>query len=154
MLDVGDKIPAVSIVMPDGSEANTSDYLGKKWVLYFYPKDSTPGCTTEAKDFSSMMGDFAAAGVSVLGVSKDSPKRHNNFIAKSELTVPLASDEEGVLCEAMGVWILKKLYGREYMGIARATFLIGEDGVIARVWPKVKVKGHAEEVLAAAQALG
>ena len=154
MLDIGDKIPAVSIVMPDGNEANTSDYLGKKWVLYFYPKDSTPGCTTEAKDFSSMMGDFAAAGVSVLGVSKDSPKRHNNFIAKSELTVALASDEEGVLCEAMGVWILKKLYGREYMGIARATFLIGADGVIARVWPKVKVKGHAEEVLGAAQALG
>lgn len=122
-------------------------------VLYFYPKDDTSGCTREAIDFSGLIDDFDAAGVAVVGVSKDSAKKHASFIAKHDLKVRLVADETGALCEAYGTWVEKSLYGRKYMGIERATFLIGRDGRIAKVWRKVKVPGHAEAVLAAARAL-
>ena len=139
--------------MKKNDVVSLNDFKGRKLVLYFYPKDSTPGCTTEARGFSARLKEFEAANTVILGASKDSLKRHLNFIAKQELTISLVSDEEGILCEAYGVWISKKLYGREYMGIERATFLIDEDGVIRNIWRKVKVKGHVDAVLEAAQTL-
>lgn len=123
-------------------------------VLYFYPKDDTSGCTREALDFTALIDDFANAGFHVVGVSKDSDKKHQAFIAKHGLKVALFSDGDGALCEAYGAWVEKSLYGRKYMGIDRSTFLIDKDGRIARIWRKVKVAGHAEAVLAAARALG
>ena len=123
-------------------------------MLFFYPKDDTPGCTTENKDFTSLSGDFAKAGVALLGISKDSPARHAKFAAKYDLKAPLASDAaEGGLSDALGIWTEKQNYGRTYMGMVRSTYLVGADGKIARLWNKVKVKGHAEEVLAAARAI-
>ncbi|WP_321391290.1 thioredoxin-dependent thiol peroxidase [Emcibacter sp.] len=153
MLETGQKAPEFKLPDETGNEVSLSDFKGKNVVLYFYPKDSTPGCTNEARDFSGLIGKFDACNTVVLGASKDSVKRHQNFIAKQDLKVKLISDEDGTLCEAYTVWVLKKLYGREYMGIERATFLIDDEGVIRNIWRKVKVKGHAEEVLAAAQAL-
>ena len=122
-------------------------------MLYFYPKDDTAGCTREAQDFSAAKAAFELAGVQVLGVSKDPPAKHRKFAAKYDLTVILASDEDGSVCEAFGTWIEKSLYGRKYMGIDRATFLIDADGRIAKLWRKVKVPGHVDQVLAAAEAL-
>ena len=153
MLQEGDKAPNVTLELPDGSKTSVADQAGKILVLYFYPKDDTPGCTTEAQAFSTLSGDFAAAGATIIGVSKDPPKKHQKFIDKYDLKMRLASDSDDSVCEAYGTWIEKTLYGRNYMGIDRATFLIGKDGTIARIWRKVKVKGHAEEVLAAAQGL-
>ncbi|KKC26752.1 peroxiredoxin [Sphingomonas sp. SRS2] len=153
MLKDGDKAPNVTLPLPDGSATSIADQAGKILVLYFYPKDDTPGCTTEAKAFTALAGEFAGAGATIIGVSKDKPARHQKFIDKYGLKVSLASDSDDSICEAYGTWIEKTLYGRNYMGIDRATFLIGKDGRIARIWRKVKVKGHAEEVLAAAQAL-
>ncbi len=154
MTDVGDTLPDVALSRPDGSAVRASDYAGKAWVLYFYPKDDTSGCTKEAQEFSEQLAAFEAAGVSVLGVSKDPPKKHLKFIEKYALTVPLASDAEtDGLAEAMGVWIEKSMYGKKYMGMDRSTFLIGNDGKVVRVWRKVKVAGHVGEVLAAATAL-
>ena len=153
MLETGQAAPDFSLPNETGDIVSLKDFKGKKLVLYFYPKDSTPGCTTEAKGFTALRKEFEAEGAIVLGASKDSIKRHQNFIAKQELTVSLLSDEEGVLCEAYGVWILKKLYGREYMGIQRATFLIDEKGIIQNIWHKVKVKGHVDAVLEAVRAL-
>ncbi|PCJ43914.1 MAG: thioredoxin-dependent thiol peroxidase [Alphaproteobacteria bacterium] len=153
MPDVGQKAPDFSLPNENGDIVSLSDFKGKKLVLYFYPKDSTPGCTTEARDFTAKKAEFEAAGAIILGASKDSMKRHQNFIAKQELEINLISDEEGILCEAYGVWILKKLYGREYMGIERATFLIDQNGVIQKIWHKVKVKGHADAVLEAVKEL-
>lgn len=124
-----------------------------KVVVYFYPKDDTPGCTLEAQDFSRLAAEFAAAGTRVIGISKDSPARHEKFCRKHGLGVTLVSDAEGTTCEAWGTWGEKQNYGKTYMGITRTTFLLDGEGRIARVWPKVKVKGHAEEVLAAARAL-
>ena len=150
----GDTLPDIAMETPDGGTVKPSDYAGKKLVLFFYPKDNTPGCTTEAKDFTALKGDFDAAGVELLGISKDSAKKHQNFIAKHELTTPLATDAEGGgLSDALGIWTEKKMYGKTYMGMVRTTYLVGADGKIAQVWNKVKVKGHAEEVLAAAKAL-
>ena len=150
----GDAMPDIAMETPDGGSVKPSDYKGKKLVVFFYPKDNTPGCTTEAKDFTALKGEFDKAGVELLGVSKDSPKKHQNFIAKHDLTTPLATDaEEGGLSDALGVWTEKKMYGKTFMGMVRTTYLVGEDGKIAQVWNKVKVKGHAEEVLAAAKAL-
>ena len=126
---------------------------GKPIVLYFYPKDSTPGCTTEAIDFSSLKEGFEKANAIVIGVSRDSVKRHDNFKVKNDLKVILGADLEGRVTEDYDVWVEKSLYGRKYMGIQRATFLIDSQGLIQKVWPKVKVKGHAAEVLAAAQSL-
>jgi len=129
-----------------------ADFAGKTFVLYFYPKDDTTGCTNEAKDFSALKPEFDTAGVAVVGASKDSLKSHEKFTAKYGLTVPLGSDPEGKVIEAFESWVEKKLYGREYMGIDRSTFLI-QDGVIRRIWRKVKVAGHAQAVLDAAKAL-
>ncbi len=152
-LNPGDKAPAFALPTDGGGTLSLKELKGKNVVLYFYPKDSTPGCTNEAKDFSDLHDSFKKAGAVVLGASKDSVKRHDNFKAKNDLPFTLLSDEEGTLCAAYGVWILKKLYGREYMGIERATFLIDAQGVVREVWHKVKVKGHAEAVLATLQTL-
>ncbi|PLK25272.1 peroxiredoxin [Porphyrobacter sp. TH134] len=151
---VGDAIPDIAMETPEGGSVKPSDFAGSKLVIFFYPKDDTPGCTTENKDFSALQADFAAAGTKLLGVSKDPAKKHAKFIAKHGLTAPLASDaEEGGLSDALGVWAEKQMYGKTYMGMVRATYLVGADGKIARIWDKVKVAGHAEEVLAAAKAL-
>ena len=151
---VGDVMPDIAMETPDGGTVKVSDFRGQKLVLFFYPKDNTPGCTTEAKDFTALKPEFDKAGVALLGVSKDSPRKHQNFIAKHELTTPLATDaEEGGLSDAIGIWTEKKNYGRTYMGMVRTTYLIDANGKIAQVWNKVRVKGHAEEVLEAAKAL-
>ena len=128
-----------------------SGLAGQTVVLYFYPKDDTPGCTTEALDFTAMASDFAAANTVVLGVSKDTVAKHDKFVAKHDLGVKLLSDEDGAVCEAYGVWVEKKMYGKVHMGIERATFLIDGDGVVRREWRKVKVPGHVDEVLEAAR---
>jgi thioredoxin-dependent peroxiredoxin len=151
---VGDMMPDIAMTTPDGGSVKPSDFMGRKLVVFFYPKDDTPGCTTENKDFSAMKGEFDAAGVALLGVSKDTPAKHQKFIAKHGLTAPLASDAEaGGLSDALGVWAEKQMYGKTYMGMVRATYLVDAEGRIARIWDKVKVKGHAEDVLAAAKAL-
>ena len=151
---VGDAIPDIAMETPEGGSVKPSDFAGQKLVIFFYPKDDTPGCTTENKDFSALKDQFAAAGTQLLGVSKDPAKKHAKFIAKHGLTAPLATDaEEGGLSDALGVWAEKQMYGKTYMGMVRATYLVDADGKIARIWDKVKVKGHAEEVLAAAKAL-
>jgi len=153
MLNEGDQAPDVTLTMTDGTTRKLSDWRGKALVLYFYPKDDTPGCTTEAQAFTAAIDDFAAAGAAVVGVSKDTAAKHAKFIGKYDLKVELASDVDGLVCEAFGTWIEKSLYGRKYMGIDRATFLIDADGAIARIWRKVKVAGHADAVLTAAHAL-
>ena len=142
----GRKAPAFSMETTAGKR-RLADYAGKYLVLYFYPKDDTPGCTQEALDFSAQANAFEKAGAVVLGVSRDSLSRHEKFASKHALTVQLGSDEDGKVSEAYGTWEEKSMYGRTYMGMARRTFLIGPDGKIIRVWPKVRVKGHAEEVL-------
>lgn len=150
----GASLPDIALIRPDGSLVRPADYAGQKLVLFFYPKDDTPGCTAENLDFSALVDDFAKAGTALLGISKDPPKKHEKFIAKHGLTVPLASDpEEGGLSDALGFWTEKSMYGRSYMGMVRSTVLVGADGKVAQVWSPVKVKGHAAEVLAAAQAL-
>lgn len=153
MLEIGQKAPEFSLPDENGEIITLNDFKGRKLVLYFYPKDSTPGCTTEARGFTAQVAEFKSANTVVLGASKDSIKRHQNFISKQELAISLISDEKGILCEAYGVWVLKKLYGREYMGIERATFLIDEQGIIRNIWRKVKVKGHVDAVLEAVKAL-
>ncbi len=152
-LNVGDKAPAFFLPTDGGGMLSLKDLKDKKVVLYFYPKDMTPGCTTEAQDFRDCAEAFKKAGAIVVGVSKDSVKRHDNFKAKHDLNFALVSDEDGRLCEDYGVWQKKKLYGREFMGIVRATFLIDTKGVIREIWPRVKVKGHAEAVLEAVHSL-
>ena len=148
----GDRMPDVEMETPDGGTVKPSDFKGRKLVVFFYPKDNTPGCTTEAKDFSALKPEFDKAGVALLGVSKDSPKKHQNFIARHDLTTPLATDAgENGLSDALGIWAEKKMYGKTFMGMVRSTYLVGEDGKILKVWNKVKVKGHADEVLTAAK---
>ena len=152
--DVGDQLPDISMTAPDGTSVKPSDFAGKPLVLFFYPKDDTPGCTTENKDFSALRGEFEALGAALLGISKDPPAKHQKFTAKHDLTAPLASDApENGLADALGIWLEKSMYGRTYMGMERTTFLVDAQGKIARVWRKVKVKGHADEVLAAAKEL-
>ncbi len=153
MLIEGTPAPGFSLPRDGGGTVALGDFTGKKLVLYFYPKDDTPGCTTEALDFTRLAGDFTAAGCAVVGISKDSVKAHDKFCRKHGLGIILASDESGDTCERYGVWVEKNMYGRTYMGIERSTFLLGQDGRIARVWRKVKVAGHAEQVLAAARDL-
>jgi peroxiredoxin Q/BCP len=153
MLEVGNKAPDFCLPNQDSEEICIRDFQGSWVVLYFYPKDSTPGCTTEALDFTALKSEFEKLGAAILGVSPDSIKRHCNFIAKKELKITLLSDEDKEVAKAYGVWQLKKLYGKEYMGIVRSTFLINPDGEIAYIWPKVKVKGHAQEVLEKLQEL-
>jgi peroxiredoxin Q/BCP len=151
--DAGDPIPDVALETPDGGRVRPSDFRGRKLVLFFYPKDDTPGCTVENKDFSALLPEFEAAGTAVLGISKDPPAKHAKFAAKHGLTAPLATDADGGLSDALGVWGEKSLYGRLFMGMHRTTYLVDADGRIARVWRKVKVKGHVAEVLEAARAL-
>lgn len=152
--DVGDMVPDVAMEGAGGATIKPSDFKGQRLVLFFYPKDMTPGCTTENIDFSATKDAFAATGTALLGVSKDSYARHEKFIAKHDLSVPLASDPEGGgLSDALGIWTEKSMYGKKYMGMVRTTYLVDAGGKIARVWRKVKVKGHVDEVLAAAQAL-
>jgi peroxiredoxin Q/BCP len=148
----GAKAPGFELDGADGP-MRLSDFAGKTLVIYFYPKDDTSGCTKEAQDFSALSGEFAAAGAHVLGVSKDTVASHGRFTAKYDLKVALGSDPEGTMVEAYGAWVEKSMYGRKYMGIERSTFLIGADGGIRRIWRKVKVPGHAAEVLKAAQGL-
>ena len=149
MLSDGDKVPNLKTKLSDGTEMDLSS-PGQPLVLYFYPKDDTSGCTKEAQDFSELAGDFVKAGVKVAGLSRDPMKKHDKFIEKYGLKVPLASDEDGAISDAFGTWIEKSMYGRKYMGMERATFLIGPDGRIVRSWRKVKVPGHAADVLRAA----
>ncbi|MBJ6120661.1 peroxiredoxin [Sphingomonas mollis] len=150
-MNIGDPVPPVRVTKPDGEPLDLAT-MPLPLVVYFYPKDDTSGCTREAQDFSALAADFAAAGVTVLGLSKDPPAAHTKFTAKHALTVALASDEDGSACEAFGVWGEKQMYGKTYMGIERATFLFGIDGTLGQVWRKVRVPGHAEAVLAAARA--
>ena len=151
---VGDALPAFTLTAPDGTAVRTADFAGRKLVLFFYPKDDTPGCTTENKDFSELLDQFAAANTALLGVSKDTPAKHLKFIAKHALTAPLASDaEEGGVSDALGIWTEKSMYGRTYMGMERTTYLVDKTGKIAQIWNKVKVKDHADDVLATAKAL-
>ena len=153
--DVGDPMPEAALTGADGKPVRLSDFRGKPLVVFFYPKDDTPGCTTENKDFGELAPEFAKAGVALVGVSKDPPAKHAKFTAKHGLTAPLASDAEADgLAEALGIWVEKSLYGRQYMGMERTTYLVDAAGRIARVCRKVKVKGHAAEVLEAAKALG
>ena len=149
----GGKAPAFTLDRDGGGKVSLKDFAGKPLVLYFYPKDDTTACTGEAKDFSAAAPAFKRAGVGLLGVSKDTVKAHDKFVAKYELKVPLASDPEGTVIEAYGSWVEKTLYGRKYMGIDRSTFLIDGDGRIVRIWRKVRVGGHVDEVLAAVKAL-
>jgi peroxiredoxin Q/BCP len=149
----GQPAPAFDMATSDGARASSAALGGKPYVLYFYPKADTPGCTTEGQDFSALADDFAAAGATVIGVSRDPVKKLDRFRAKYDLKVVLGSDEPGDVTGAFGVWVEKSLYGRTYMGIERATFLIDGTGVVRRVWRKVKVKGHAAEVLDAVRSL-
>ena len=148
MIGEGDKVPALKTKLSDGTDLDLSS-PGQPLVLYFYPKDDTSGCTKEAQDFTELAGDFAKAGAKVVGLSRDAMKKHDKFIAKYDLKVPLASDEDGALSDAFGTWVEKSMYGRKYMGMERSTFLIGKDGRVAKAWRKVKVPGHAAEVLKA-----
>ncbi|MCA0401173.1 MAG: peroxiredoxin [Proteobacteria bacterium] len=152
-LTAGDIAPDFTLPGSGGATLSRSAFAGKKLVLYFYPKDDTSGCTAEAKDFNALKADFNAAGAEIVGVSPDSAASHDKFARKYELGFPLASDESKTMLEAYGVWAEKSMYGRKYMGVERTTFLIDAQGRIARVWNKVKVPGHAAEVLAAARAL-
>ena len=149
----GDKAPDFSMPTDGGGSVSLKDMKGKAVVLYFYPKDSTPGCTKEACAFRDLLPDFSKVDAEIIGVSKDSIKRHDNFKAKYELPFLLASDEAGDVCERYGVWVEKSMYGKKFMGIERATFLIDAKGKVRNVWRKVKVPGHVEEVLEAAKAL-
>ena len=150
---VGTKVPAFNLPTDGGGELSLNALKGKKVVLYFYPKDDTSGCTREAIDFNGMKEAFAKADAVVVGVSPDSAASHDKFKKKHGLDFPLIADEEKSMLEAYGVWTEKSMYGRKYMGVERTTLLIGADGRVAQVWNKVKVPGHADEVLAAAQAL-
>jgi peroxiredoxin Q/BCP len=152
MLNEGDRAPAITVTASDGSSVNLAS-PGRPLILYFYPKDDTSGCTREAQDFTALAPQFADAGVQVIGVSRDPMKSHEKFIGKYGLAVPLVSDEDGRISDAFGTWVEKSMYGRKYMGMERATYLIGPDGRVLRAWRKVKVPGHAEDVLKAAREL-
>jgi peroxiredoxin Q/BCP len=152
MIGEGDKAPAIDVAASDGTTVSLAS-PGQPLVLYFYPKDDTSGCTREAQDFTSLASDFQKAGVKVVGVSRDPMKSHEKFIGKYSLAVPLASDEDGRISDAFGTWVEKSMYGRKYMGMERATYLIGADGRVLKAWRKVKVPGHAQEVLDAAREL-
>ncbi len=152
MIGEGDKAPAIEVTASDGASVNLAE-PGTPLVLYFYPKDDTSGCTRQAQDFTQLAPQFANAGVRVIGVSRDPMKKHEKFIGKYDLAVPLASDEDGRISDAFGTWVQKSMYGRKYMGMERSTFLIGGDGRVLREWRKVKVPGHAAEVLEVAREL-
>jgi peroxiredoxin Q/BCP len=149
----GSPAPDFTLPVNGGGQITLSALRPGKVVIYFYPKDDTPGCTMEAIDFTALKADFEAAGTTVIGISKDSVKKHDRFCAKHGLGIVLASDEMGDVCETWGTWVEKQMYGKTYMGIQRATFLIDDKGMVAKAWPSVSVKGHAAEVLEAARAL-
>jgi peroxiredoxin Q/BCP len=151
-MNEGDKAPAITVTASDGTTVDLAS-PGQPLVLYFYPKDDTSGCTRQAHDFTALGGEFQAAGVKVIGVSRDPMRSHEKFIGKYGLRVPLASDEDGRISEAFGTWVQKSMYGRKYMGMERSTFLIGADGRVIRAWRKVKVPRHAEEVLETARSV-
>jgi len=152
MVNEGDNAPAISTAASDGTSVDLGA-PGQPLVLYFYPKDDTSGCTREAQDFTALAGDYAKAGVKVVGISRDPMKAHEKFIGKYALAVPLISDEDGRISDAFGTWVEKSMYGRKYMGMERATYLIGADGRILKAWRKVKVPNHAQQVLKAAREL-
>ena len=152
MVNEGDNAPAISAAASDGTSVDLGA-PGQPLVLYFYPKDDTSGCTREAQDFTALAGDYAMAGVKVVGISRDPMKAHEKFIGKYALAVPLISDEDGRISDAFGTWVEKSMYGRKYMGMERATYLIGADGRVLKAWRKVKVPNHAQQVLKAAQEL-
>jgi len=153
MLDTSHPAPDFTLPQSGGDDVTLSDLRGSAVVLYFYPKDDTPGCTKESIAFSEHLAAFTDAGAKVFGISKDSLAKHEKFTTKHDLTVPLLSDETGTVCEDYGVWVEKNMYGKKYMGIERATYLIDADGNVAQIWRKVKVPGHAEAVLEAVKAL-
>ena len=153
-LEHGDRLPAVELVDVEANAFALDRYAGAPLVLYFYPKDDTPGCTREAQDFSAAKPQFDAAGAQLLGVSRDPAAKHQKFARKYDLTVPLATDPDGAVLEAFDSWVEKSLYGKTYMGIDRSTFLLDRDGKLVRAWRKVRVPGHVDEVLAAVKALG
>ena len=150
--EVGSKAPDFSCAADGDRQVSLADYAGKKLVIYFYPKDDTPGCTTEAIEFTAKRDAFAVANTEIVGVSADSVEKHEKFKTKHNLGVTLLSDPDQKMLEAYGVWVEKNMYGRKYMGIERATFLVGEDGKILNIWRKVRVKGHVDDVLEAALA--
>ncbi|MBA3835654.1 MAG: peroxiredoxin [Sphingomonas sp.] len=152
MIEQGDQVPALMATLSDGRSINLAA-PGAPLVLYFYPKDDTSGCTREAQDFTALADQFVAAGAIVVGVSRDAMKKHDKFIAKYDLKVPLASDEDGAISDAFGTWVQKSMYGRKYMGMERSTFLIDAGGCVVKAWRKIKVPGHAQDVLGAARAL-
>lgn len=152
-LEIGDKAPDFTLPADGGGKIKLSAHKGKTVIVYFYPKDDTPGCTKEACGFSDSLPDFTKAKAAIIGISKDSVASHDKFKAKYKLKIALGSDADGAVCAAYGTWIEKSMYGRTYMGIDRATFLIDAKGVIRGVWRKVKVPGHVEDVLAAAKSL-
>lgn len=151
-MEIGSKMVSVDMIDSEGNAVNSAQY-DAPFVIYFYPRADTPGCTTEGQGFTEHGDSFAAVGCRIIGVSKDKPAKLAKFKTKYDLSVTLLSDEESDLCEQMGVWVEKNMYGKKYMGIERATFLFGKDGKLAQVWRKVKVKGHVDAVLEAAQAL-
>ena len=153
MIDTGDKAPDFSLPTDGGGRVSLKSLKGKKVILYFYPKDDTPGCTTEACGFRDALPEFSKVGAEVIGVSRDSVARHDKFKAKHDLPFTLVADEDGTLCEAYGVWQEKKNYGKTYMGIVRSTFLIDENGNIAETWRNLRVKGHVDAVLEKAKEL-
>ena len=152
-VEIGKAAPDFTMATDGGGKVSLSKLTGKPVVLYFYPKDNTSGCTTEACDFRDAMADFGKLKAAVIGVSKDSAKSHDGFKAKQKLNFTLASDEDGKVCAAYGAWIEKSMYGRKYMGIDRSTYLIDAKGIVRQIWRKVKVPGHVDEVLAALKAL-
>jgi len=153
MTEEGKAVPSFNMPTDTDGEISASNLLGSSYVIYFYPKDDTPGCTTEAKGFTEVKSEFDALGVKIIGVSKDPLTKHAKFRTKHELAVTLASDEEGATCDAFGVWVEKNMYGRKFMGIERATYLVDAKGIVRNIWRKVKVKGHVKAVLEAAKAL-
>ena len=152
MISQGDRVPGIELQTSDGQTINLAS-PGKPLVVYFYPKDDTTGCTREAQDFTALADAFRKAGATLVGVSRDPMKKHEKFIGKYDLKVPLASDEDGRISDAFGTWVEKSMYGRKYMGMERSTFLIGADGTVLKEWRKVKVPGHAEGVLGAVREL-
>ena len=153
MISIGDNAPQLTLSTNGGGQFSLADSAGKYLILYFYPKDDTPGCTKEAIGFSEASAAFDAQNAMVVGVSRDTVKKHDKFVGKYDLRIPLISDEEGSLCEAFGTWVEKSMYGKTYMGIERATFLISPEGKVLHIWRKVKVPGHVGEVLAQLQSL-
>tara|TARA_Y100000766_G_scaffold30358_1_gene21129 strand:+ start:485 stop:949 length:465 start_codon:yes stop_codon:yes gene_type:complete len=152
-LAIGDKAPDFTIATDGGGTFCLSEMMGNNVIIYFYPKDDTPGCTKEACEFRDSLPDFSKSDSKIIGISKDTVAKHDKFKSKYELPFTLGADLEGAVCEAYGTWVEKSMYGRQYMGIERATFLVDKEGVVQGIWRKVKVKGHVEEVLAAVQNL-